>query len=299
MPRLIQRWRSLLAVLMLTAWAVSAQAQTSSQQAAIAQRVESTLYRQRALLDNALAAIKPSQPGKIQLYFLGVAGDGTQEVFRREIDFVQTQFARDFDTAGHTLLLVNSRTTADSLPMATRTSLREGLQTIAQRMDRDNDILFLFLTSHGSRDHQLMLAQEGMSLADLPANMLATLVRQTHIRWKVIVVSACYAGGFINPLQDDHTLIITAARADRSSFGCEDENDFTYFGRAFFKEALPRSATFEQAFRQASVLINRWEIEDRKNMPKGQAVAHSFPQMSAPAAVTAYLARWRAQLPPK
>ena len=51
----------------------------------------------------------------------------------------------------------------------------------------------------------------------------------------------------------------SSARADRASFGCADENDFTYFGRAFFKEALPQSSSFEEAFEKATVLIAQWE----------------------------------------
>jgi Peptidase C13 family len=31
----------------------------------------------------------------------------------------------------------------------------------------------------------------------------------------VLVVSACYSGSFIDTLKDDHTLIITAAAANR------------------------------------------------------------------------------------
>lgn len=258
-------------------------------------RVETALYRQRSLLDAALATVQPSDPKRIQLYFLGVAGDGTQEVFRREVDFVRAQFDQRFGTAGHSLALINSRTTVGSVPLATRTSLQESLQTLARRMDREKDILFVFLTSHGSRDHRLLLAEEGLAFADLPAQTLATVLRQQQIRWKVIVISACYAGGFIAPLADDHTLIITAARADRSSFGCADDNDFTYFGRAFFKESLPRADSFEQAFRQASVLVHHWELEDRKRAPRGATVAHSYPQMSAPSPISAYLARWRLQ----
>src|SRR5205814_10260788 len=147
------------------------------------------------------------------------------------------------------------------------------LKAIAARMDRDEDILFLFLTSHGSRRHALALQQSYLTLRDLPAADLARLVKESGIRWKVIVVSACYSGGFIDPLKDDTTLIITAARHDRASFGCADENDFTYFGRAFFKEALPASRSFQDAFARADALLAEWEKEEQ---PKD---ARSLPQI--------------------
>jgi hypothetical protein len=256
--------------------------------------VEVALYAQKELLDKALASLKPREPGRINLYLLAVAGDGSQEVFRREVEFVQGEFARRFGTSGRTVALVNSRSTVASAPMATVTSIREALNAIAARMDREQDILFLFLTSHGSAEHELSLAQIGIDLQDLRAAELGTMLKESGIRWKVVVVSACYSGGFIDPLQDERSLIITAARRDRRSFGCADENDFTYFGRAFFKESLPKSRSFAEAFRRAEALVGDWERKDLKDT-KDVDEARSFPQISTAGAIDAQLKRWWSQ----
>jgi hypothetical protein len=237
--------------------------------------IEAAIYGQRALLDQALAGVTAREPDKINLYLLTVAGDGGQEVFRRETDFVRQQFERDFGTRGHALSLVNSRNTLATAPMASRTSLREGLQRIATVMDKEQDILFLYLASHGSRRHEFLLDQNDIELPDLQAAELGRLLKESGIRWKVVVISACYSGGFIDALKDGHTLVITAARHDRTSFGCSDENDFTYFGRAFFKEALPQSGSFQEAFRRAEKLITQWEDDDAKK-------AASQPPVPAP-----------------
>jgi hypothetical protein len=252
--------------------------------------VETALYRQRPLLDAALAGIEPSAHGKINLYLLAIGGDGSQEVFRREVEFVRAQFDRDFGTRGRSVILVNSRTTPGSVPMATVTSIRESIRAIAARMDRDNDILFLFLTSHGAKDHEFRLNQNAMSLRGLRPKELAEILEQSRIRWKLVLVSACYSGGFVEPLKSDTTMVITAARADRTSFGCEDENDFTYFGRAFFKEALPASASFQDAFGRAQALVGEWEKKDKT--PEGE---RSLPQMHSARPIAEHLARWWAQ----
>jgi len=264
--------------------------------------VETALYSQRQLLDKALSSLQQREPGRINLYLLAVAGDGSQEVFRREVEFVQRQFAQRFRTAGHTVALVNSRNSVTSAPMATVSSIREALTAIAARMDREQDILFLFLTSHGSHDHEFSLHQNGMQLQGLSAPALATLLKESDIRWKVVVVSACYSGGFIEPVQDGRTLIITAARQDRRSFGCADENEFTYFGRAFFKESLPKAASFDDAFRQAEVLVADWERNEARD-PQSAAKSgkpgdeeRSFPQISTTSAMDAQLKRWWGQL---
>jgi hypothetical protein len=266
--------------------------------------IERAIYSQPALLAQALAGLSKSDPGRINMYLLSVAGDGTQEVFRREVEFVREQFDRDFGTAGRSIALINSRETAGRVPLATLTSVRQALAAIAETMNKERDILFLFLTSHGSREHELSLGLRGMDLPGLSARDLAAVLKESGIVWKVVVVSACYAGGFIDGLRDPRTLVLAAARHDRRSFGCADENDFTYFGRAFFKEALPASASFEDAFSKAQTLIAEWESRDTTDgkIPaaadtRKDADRHSLPQMVSSPEIDAHLKRWWQQLP--
>jgi hypothetical protein len=254
--------------------------------------VETALYAQKPLLDKALASLKPREPGRINLYLLAIAGDGSQEVFRREVQFVQAEFARRFGTEGRSVALINSRNTVGSAPMATITSIRQALNAIAGRMNRQEDILFFFLTSHGSREHELTLGQSGMELPGLRAPELARLLKESGIRWRVIVVSACYSGGFIDMLRDERSLVMTAARRDRRSFGCADENDFTYFGRAFFKESLPKARSFVEAFRRAEALVGEWERKDARGDDH-----RSLPQIANAVGIDEHLKRWWSQSP--
>ncbi|MES3020318.1 MAG: C13 family peptidase [Pseudomonadota bacterium] len=285
------------------------EAADAGEQAKAAANVETAVYTQRALLDKALAALLPEQPGAIDMYLLAVGGDGSQEVFRRETDFVRGQFERDYGTGGRSLVLVNSRNTLATAPLATVSSIGESLAALGARMDKDNDILFLFLTSHGSPGHELTLQPPGIEVRQLAARELGRQLRESGIRWKVVLVSACYAGGFIDHLKDEHTLVITAARRDRTSFGCADQNDFTYFGRAYFKEALPQSASFTEAFEKARALVRKWEADDANGAGEGAKagakggarraparVVHSEPQMHEGALIGKQLAAWRAQL---
>jgi hypothetical protein len=78
------------------------------------------------------------------------------------------------------------------------------------------------------------------------------------------VISACHAGSFIASLADPQTLVIAAARADRSSFGCEDRRRWTYFGDAFFNQALREESSFTAAFRRARKTIALWEAREQR-----------------------------------
>jgi hypothetical protein len=195
------------------------------------------------------------------------------------------QFDERFDAAGHTLLLVNNPRTLQSQPLASLTNLETALDAVADRMDVDTDILLLFMTSHGSPDHVLSVSMDPLPLDQIGPDDLNDVLQEARIRNKVLIISACYSGGFIKPLEDDATMIITAAREDRSSFGCGTDSDITDFGRAFFVEGLNHNDSFVGAFNTAKSLIDAWETKDGEQ--------HSYPQMSTTPAIENVLRNWR------
>ena len=241
--------------------------------------LEVGLLEQGRLLADAIEALPPSTP-KIELYALTLAGDGKQSVFLREADYVARLLDERFAARG-SLTLANHRDHLADRPMATRESLRRAVQALAERSGPE-DLVFIYLTSHGSPEHELNLDLPRLQLADLPADELAALLQPLRDRHKVLVISACYSGGFIPKLQDDKTLVMAAARADRVSFGCSEENDFTYFGRALFAEALQQTDDLQQAFVLAKAHVAAREEAD--------GFEPSEPQIWAPEAV---LAQWR------
>ena len=127
-------------------------------------------------------------------------------------------------------------------------------------------LYFLVLSSHGSVDEhgepigELAVTNLPMNLRQIDPFWLKSALDKSGIRWRVIVVSACYSGTFINALKDPYTMIITASKADKASFGCTDDADMTYFGRAFFNESLPRSDGGNDSFYDALPKIKEREI---------------------------------------
>ncbi|MCU1715582.1 C13 family peptidase [Pseudomonas sp. 5P_3.1_Bac2] len=217
------------------------------------------LLEQGHLLDQALAQLPASSPA-IELYGLTLAGDGEQSVFMREADYVAKQLHERFAARG-VVSLVNHRDHLLDRPLATSASLGRSIEVLAQRTGPE-DVIFIYLTSHGSAEHELSLVQPRLQLSDLPASELASLLLPLKQRNKIVVISACYSGGFIPALKDDKTLVITAARADRVSFGCSEENDFTYFGRALFAEALQQTDDLQRAFSLAQKAVAEREQAD-------------------------------------
>ncbi len=246
----------------------------------LADPLEIGLLRQGQLLKDALDAVPPSTPAA-ELYSLTLAGDGQQSVFLREVGYVDNLLAERFAARGQ-ISLVNHRDHLTDRPLATRENLARAVARLAERSGPE-DLIFIYLTSHGSADHQLVLAQPRLALEDLPATDLAALMQPLAERNKIVVISACYSGGFIEPLKSPNTLVITAARADRVSFGCSEESDFTYFGRALFTDALQATPDIVQAFTLAQA-----RVAEREQADHYQA---SEPQIWAPEQVVEH---WRA-----
>ncbi len=221
--------------------------------------LEAGILAQGSLLEKALANVPVSTPS-VELFSLVVGGDGKQSVFLREADYVNNLLASRFGAFGQ-ITLVNHRDHLIDRPMATRESITRAVQTLAQRSGPE-DLVFIYLTSHGTHDHELVLDQPRLELADLPADELATALAPLKNRDKVVVISACYSGGFIPALKDERTLIMTASRADRVSFGCSEEADFTYFGDALFAKALVETDDLQQAFNDAKNFVAEREIAE-------------------------------------
>jgi len=249
---------------------------------------EDVLYLQPKLLEHDVSALLPRQEGRPNLYLVGVAGDGGQNVFRREVDAVDALFAERFGTRGRSVKLVNNPATVRDTSIATRTALAHTLKRVGSLMKQDEDVLFLFLTSHGSKDGRFTLSLPPLRLNDLTPTELKAMLDEAGIRNRVIVVSSCYSGAFIEALRDDDSMIVTASAKDRNSFGCSNEADFTYFGKAFFDEALRATDSFSEAFDRAlPVIAERERKEDYKL---------SEPQRHVGARIEQTLAAWRAAL---
>ena len=128
---------------------------------------EEMIYLQPVLLDNALERLGPGRKGIEDLYFIGFAGYGGQDVFRKELEVIGSLLRSRFDTSGRSLLLVNNPDTVLKYPIATATALELALERVGQVMDRDEDILLLYLTSHGSEDHRISAELPPLTLQDI------------------------------------------------------------------------------------------------------------------------------------
>jgi Peptidase C13 family len=229
---------------------------------AVDARLQAALARQPQMLQQAIDALAPQRPGVRDLYFVGFAGYGDQDVFRKEVERVRTLFDQEFGTRGHSLVLINNPATLDRYPLATLDNLKTALAGIGRKLDASKDVLFLFLTSHGGKRSGIILALNGRRVGDIAPRELAAALAEAGIKNRVVLISACFSGQFVAPLANDDSLVITAAAANRASFGCSTEAEWTYFGEAYFVAALPQRRKFISAFFAARNRIGARETWD-------------------------------------
>jgi len=235
-----------------------------------------------------LAALKPQRPGVVDAYVLSVALD-SDPVFSREAREAGSVLARRYDAAGRSLTLAGPDGRGGApLAMGSPIAIETALAGIAELMDRREDVLVLYTTSHGAA-LGIVYNDGDQGFGAISPTRLWSVLAQLGIGNRLLMVSACYSGVFVPMLQSDTTAILTASSADRSSFGCQADNDWTFFGDALVNHALRKRQPLAAAAEQAQREIAGWE--------KRGKLDPSRPQVAIGAGATRWLAALEARAP--
>ncbi len=259
--------------------AVFAEAPKGSQHPAV--DVELTYFSQPNLMKQSLYALSPQRDNVVDWYFIGFAAHAAQNVFRREVEQATIIFEQQFNAIGQTISLINNPATAATVPLASRHNLARSIRAVAEKLDPLNDILVVFLSSHGAENATIAVEFEHFQMKDLSATDLRAILDENRVKWRVVIVSACYSGSFIEELASPTTIVISAAAPDRASFGCSNENEWTYFGRAYFEQALRQTNSLTAAFEIARKIVTERETTENRKA--------SLPQISVGEEIEAHL----------
>ena len=223
---------------------------------------------QPSLVATTLDNIGPRRAGG-ETYVVAVGAGGSQALFGREARVARAVLGRAFNAGQRSGLLANDEDSLYHVPLASTTNLDALLSGLGRKLDPSRDLVVIYLTSHGSRDAELTTNLPDYSeLKSISANSLAEALKHAGIRRRVIIVSACYAGSWIKPLASDDTIIITAARSDRTSFGCSNDRQLTYFGEALLKGPLATGTSLADSFVAVRKSVAGWEGNARHSEPQ-------------------------------
>lgn len=138
----------------------------------------------------------------------------------------------------------------------------------------------VYFTSHGSPDGIVMGSD-----VYAPNSMSQMLDNTCSDRPTVVIISACFSGVFVPALEAPNRMILTAARPDRTSFGCGQSYRYTFFDQCVL-ETLPASADFPDLGRGVQACVAAREKREHMAPP-------SEPQLWVGPSAIASLPRWR------
>jgi len=241
-------------------------------------------------LSATLAALRPQRPGVVDAYVVSVALD-SDPVFSREAREAARVLERRYGAVGRTLVLAGADGRGGApLPMGSPHSVAAALARVAEVMDLKEDVLVLYTTSHGA-PMGIVYNDGDQGFGAIGPTRLWTILSRLGIANRLVLVSACYSGVFVPMLTSDTTAVVTASSADRTSFGCQSDNDWTFFGDALINQALRKPQPLEAAAAEAKALVAEWEGQGR--------LTPSQPQVVVGAGARTWLTALERRLPPE
>ncbi len=165
------------------------------------------------------------------------------------------------------------RHTQDLAMPATAEEITEGLNALGRNAPGG---CLAYFTSHGEEGEGIII---GDRLVD-PAPIAERITAACGDRPTVVVISACFAGQFIPALRGPRRIVLAAARADRSSFGCGEDDEYTFYDACMLQQ-FDRAAGFRELASFVEDCVRKREAEMDMDPPSepqffmGADVAHA------------------------
>ena len=146
-------------------------------------------------------------------------------------------------------------------PGLEKTELNAIYAAMSQTAQQAQAGCLFYITSHGTPQGAVL--DNGM-LA--PGVLGAMLDRTCGKRPTVVVVSACFSGVFVPQLAAGHRMVLTAARPDRTSFGCGETDRYPYFDDCFL-QSMRQTQDFTALATQAQECVRARELAEQVKPP--------------------------------
>jgi len=137
-------------------------------------------------------------------------------------------------------------------------SMRETLEQMAQDAVDGEDTVVIMLTSHGAPGVLAVKTSADGPVAAVSADGLAEFLAPLSQDQQIIILQACFSGSLIDRLKSPNRIILTAAAADRTSFGCEPDSDNTWFIKSL-NRAIGMGGSWQQIFNRTRALVEQEE----------------------------------------
>ncbi|HTI82038.1 MAG TPA: C13 family peptidase [Acetobacteraceae bacterium] len=156
-------------------------------------------------------------------------------------------------------MIASNLTSARQYPIADDARITALVRTAARRAAPD-DLMVVHISTHGAPG--LLASRIGnQQTTAITARSLARRLAPLLGHDTVVIVSACYSGSLIGALRAPDRIVIAAARADRSSFGCAAGAQHTFFGSAELAAFAEPHRSLREVFDAMRLDVARMEHE--------------------------------------
>jgi hypothetical protein len=131
-------------------------------------------------------------------------------------------------------------------PTVDMSTVEQTAQHVAEHAGPD-DVIIVYASTHGGTGLLAEKVGDSQPTAVTGGQLFQALAPLGDHK-TIIMLSACFSGSLISDLAGPNRIIITAARADRSSFGCQADADHTLFGKAVLDAFAPPSQSLQAIF---------------------------------------------------
>ena len=176
-----------------------------------------------------------------------------------------SQTVSELNSVAPQLSLNNAVSSSNSFEAASKPNVRAALEALAQTVDPQG-LAIVLLSSHGGVG-LLEMNSRGKDQAPLSSWELRNWLEPLGKTKTLIIISACHSGSFIRALAAPNRIILTAARADRSSFGCNFASGNTYFIEEMLKVNYSPSISINELFSQTKTTVAARELRMRLTPP--------------------------------
>jgi len=201
----------------------------------------------------------PSQTGQTFLFSWGMYAD---PVFDRDVETFEQAYSRAFGTpaAAETFGFTSPRLAEPSV-----SNMRAALGQMAEAAQDGTDVIVAMLTSHGSQDLMAIKAEPNGDVGTVPVDYLVEFFAELDNDKQILILQSCFSGSMIDELSSPNRIILTAAAADRPSFGCNPDSDNTWFIKAINQamvEVGSQGGSWQQVFERTQALVIIDEAEN-------------------------------------
>ena len=196
-------------------------------------------------------------PAPRQLHAVLVAGDASLPVFDNAVTGVAAWLTGPAGVLPGYITRLSAARTVIAHGDAVPATGRQVLDAVGALPSGERTACFVFVTSHGI--HGLGIALSRGNAVLTPVALDAALSRGCADTPTVVIVSGCYSGDFAAPpMARDNRIVLTAARADRPSFGCGAGRTYTVFDQCLL-DSLPGGGTWRALFDRVRACVSAEE----------------------------------------